>query len=242
MLFFSSVYLLHQYKWPSTKALSFLSPPCLVFKEDLWASCRASPKCFLLRGKRSLAGALLSNGAFALQWGPNPSRGVHGRGDSYLVSADFTVSASPLEGWESKPKHLGHDLLKNASGVQASYSMACYKKHFHAAPRSFLQRSLPREQGRSFGAPLLCGFWLVAASKPRAVSSGRSMRPMVNICVVPHGPHLEKLSLWMWFFPGSVAAGVFLKTRPAHMSWVHRLLNKVISWFYWLSSQCNFRN
>lgn len=28
------------------------------------------------------------------------------------MSADFTVSASPLEGWESKPKHLGYDLLK----------------------------------------------------------------------------------------------------------------------------------
>lgn len=72
-------------------------------------SCRASPKCFLLRGKRSLAGALLSNGAFALQWGPHPSRGVYSRGDSYLVSADstistdFTVSASPLEAGNQNP-------------------------------------------------------------------------------------------------------------------------------------------
>lgn len=37
----------------------------------------------------SLCSAAVSNGAFALQRGPNPSCGVHGGGDSYLVSADL---------------------------------------------------------------------------------------------------------------------------------------------------------
>jgi len=35
-----------------------------------------------------LCSAAVSNGAFALQRGPDPSCGVHGGGDCYLVSAD----------------------------------------------------------------------------------------------------------------------------------------------------------
>lgn len=62
-----------------------------------------------LLGKMGLAGALLSNGAFALQRGPHPSRGVHSGGNSYLVSADFMISAdftstaSPLETGNHNP-------------------------------------------------------------------------------------------------------------------------------------------
>jgi len=34
----------------------------------------------------------------------------------------------------------------------------------------------------------------------------------------------------------SVDPGMSLKTRPAHTIWVHRLLNQVIFWLYWLAS------
>lgn len=66
---------------------------CLLvwFKADCWISDQSFSEVLPSQSeeKPGLCSAAVSNGAFALQWGPDPSCGIHGRGDCYLVSTDL---------------------------------------------------------------------------------------------------------------------------------------------------------